>query len=425
MQTSSYPLNGIERFMLQHESEAINYSSHLVFEFNGRADRHKLLRTTQAWIECIPHVRSRIHVGLWRSQRYVHADPWFSASDIFEFGDRICGDKIDRFCQRGFDLLRQPAVRFLHLGHGDRSVLVFSCHHSLFDGWGQAYAFEEWSRIYNGDSGDNGHNRSPHTPRYSSAEGFRFREIIGRLGVITSISLLLQNLSLRPPRASVQIASLGDSSSLHRARHVKAVSFRVPPDSELRQRFYERSLSVLDRALTTLGDPDRPVVAYCPVGLRVPLRIRRTLQNAVVSHVLFVKRASFRDGSLARRITDRLRADPVIANKKFLFGTLPLCAFGVERVLRRQFARMDENSRPATSTALLVHAPIPKRMVTPQGWEDLYISGRGALLRSPAVGLVFSGKAGRETMTLEYVEGLVNPGTVAVLLDELQACLQS
>lgn len=401
--------------MLQHESEVINYNSHLVFEFNAGADRQKLLRTTQAWIECTPHVRSRIHVGLWRSQRYVHAEPWFSASDIFEFGDRICGDKIDSFCQQGFDLLRQPAVRFLHLGHDDRSVLVFSCHHSLFDGWGQAYAFEEWSRIYNG---------LPPTPWYSSSEGFRYREIMGRLGTIDSISLLLRNLSLRPSRAPVQIASLGDSSSSHRARRVKAVSFRVPPDSELRHRFYERSLSVLDRALRTLGDPDRPVIAYCPVGLRVPLRIRRTLQNAVVSHVLFVKRASFRDGSLASRIADRLRADPVIANKKFLFGTLPLCAFGIERVLRRQFARMDENSRPATSTALLVHAPIPKRMVTPHGWEDLYISGRGALLRSPAVGLVFSGKAGRETMTLEYVEGLVNPRTVAVLVDELQACLQ-
>jgi hypothetical protein len=419
MSSAVYPLNGIERFMLQHESEVINYNSHLVFEFNARVDRHKLLRTTQAWIECTPHVRSRIHAGLWRSQRRVHADPWFSASDIFEFGDRICSDTIDSFCQQGFDLLRQPAVRFLHLGHDDRSVLVFSCHHSLFDGWGQAYAFEEWSRLYN----DNSHNGSPHTPKYSSSEGFRSREIIGRLGVVNSMSLLLRNLSLRPPRAPVQIASLVDSSSSHRSRRVKAVTFRVPPGSELRQRFYERSLSVLDRALTTLGDPDRPLIAYCPAGLRVPLRIRRALQNAVVSHVLFVKRASFRDGSLAGRIADRLRADPVIANKKFLFGTLPLCAFGIERVLRRQFARMDENSRPATSTALLVHAPIPRRMVTPHGWEDLYISGRGALLRSPAVGLVFSGKAGRETVTLEYVEGLVNPRTVAVLLDELQACL--
>lgn len=406
-----YPLNGLERFMFLHESEHVRYNSHFVFEFGGTLDKQKILETTNKWTKALPQLRSVIQKGFWQSERYAYSESWFSAKDLVSFEEGISQNRVDEFCNKPFSLHDAAAVRFLVLSQGTSHLVIFSCHHSLFDGAAQAYAFEEWSRLYNGEEV---------LPKWTKMETFRYRSLRKHMGLWNSTKLLLKNLSMKPPRMQMSVASLATTSEL-KHRGVCSLTIKLPKHVSLREDFYEKALISLDEALKKSGDKTNPIIAYMPTGLRWTLKVKASLQNILVSHTLFLNRKYFSDGSLKERIIKKLKSDPLIANTKFLFGVLPLCSFGQEKGLKKQFALLDRNDKPTTSTALLVSAPIPKGYVTPRDWKGLYISARGTLLRSPSVGLIFTGKLGFETLTIEYIPGLVTQRSLENLVTALKA----
>ncbi|MBK7891554.1 MAG: 1-acyl-sn-glycerol-3-phosphate acyltransferase [Bdellovibrionales bacterium] len=142
-----YRLNGIEKFVLYNESAAVSYNSQFVFEFTGRLDREHIYAITRRWVTEIPYLRTAHTRGWWAPKRFSYRDAWFEPSDIVHFEVGLDQKKMDEFCGRRLNLAFEPGVRFLVQSDGERHRLIFSCHHSLFDGAAQAYVFEAWSRL--------------------------------------------------------------------------------------------------------------------------------------------------------------------------------------------------------------------------------------------------------------------------------------
>lgn len=401
--------------MFLHESEIVRYNSHFIYDFKGDLNKEKIMQTTTKWLMALPQVRSAVFKGLWQSQRYCYDLPWFEAEDIVQFSDRLDAQLVDDFCNRPFRLNMEPAVRFLVLSDGTFHKMIFSCHHSLFDGVAHAYAFEEWSRLYNNQAPDK---------KWAQVETFRFRSIIKKVGLWNSLAIFVKNFSFKPPRIQMNVASLVNGRTDVNARFVRSRTLQLFQSVSLRDDFYELALKVLDATLREKGDMQNPVIAYMPAGLRWTLKVKASLQNILVSHTLFLNRKAFVDNSLKERISKKLKSDPLHANSKFLFGVLPLCSYGNEQILRRQFASLDSNKATLTSSLLLVSAAIPNGYVTPRDWQNLFIAARGTLVRSPGLGLIFTGKKGYETITVEYLEGLVAEADVELLIQNLLTALQ-
>lgn len=410
-----YALNGIERFMLLHESSALHYNSHFVFEFNGQLDKQKFLDVTNKWIQNLPQVRSVIESGYWQSQRYVYKKAWFDASEITTFSDLGSDAQADDFCHQPFALAFQPSVRFLVQSIGEKNRVVFSCHHSLFDGAAQAFAFEEWSRIYNGEN---------ERPKYQNCEQFQFRSAIKHFGLRKSFKLVIDNLRFSPPRIQMRLGHLNSKADTG-SRKVIAKTIKLNTKKSIRDDFYSVAARAFDRALTDAGKKDEPLLFYLPTGLRFLLKVKASLQNIVVSHTLFLKRDKVNSVDLKTIIKAKISQNPLNANAKFIFGVLPLCAFGIEKRMQKLFKKLDSVQSVPSCSGLLVNAAIPRGFTTPKGWNDLYISARGTLLKAPSVGLIFTGKPGFETITVQYIEGLVDENDITSLIRSINTQIQA
>ncbi len=405
-----YRLNGLERFMLANEHERVAYNSQFVFEFTHPVSREKLLETTERWISVFPPVRSVIERRLFWDQRFVYRRAWFSSREIFHFEDRISQEAIDRFCGRHFDLAFEPAVRFLLQQEGDRARLIFNCHHSLFDGAGQAYAFEIWSKIYNGSD----------VQGEVDVKAFRYRFVRHQMGWKKSLALLWRNFSLKPPRKMPKLGTLNDFPDQGEDRLVSSVTLDVSgePYQDLRSQFLVKAAEVVDRVLAEKGNREDPFIIYAPAGLRWVMKAHSTFQNAVVSQTLFFGRNLPRD-EIKRRVEQKSKGDIFLENARFLFGTLPLSYLTPSRKLEKKLRPFDQAESPITCTMLAVHAPIPRAFPVPKDWRDLRISARGTLMRSPCIGLILTGQRGRETLTIEYLPSLVSKATVELVMRRL------
>jgi 1-acyl-sn-glycerol-3-phosphate acyltransferase len=412
-QRKPYPLNAIERFMYYNESPVVAYNSHLVIEFKGVLDRFTVLAVTQKWIETLPYLRTvlqRRFLGF-GIQRYVYDRAWFTAKDIVTFQNSVDSHEVDRFCQRRFHLMFEPGVRLLFQFDQEkgRGRMIFSCHHSLFDGAGQAFAIEAWSRIFNGRD-------VPEELR--SIKPFRFRSLLKKVGYRKSAVLLLRNLRPAPPRSITGAATLnGVSDEGH--RNVVARTISVPDIARLDP--VAIVIEALDETLRKNGDSEKPIFIYFPTGLRWALKIRDSLQNAVVTHQVFVKRESLLKPGWIERVHKKLSADPIASNEKFIFGALALTAVLPETILRKRFEALDRPGSPESATLLFVRAPIPKSLPLPDNWKDIKISARGTLLRSPSVGVVLTGQKGNQTLTIEWIQGLVPTEIIDAFQGQIEA----
>lgn len=403
-----YALNGVERFMLAHESRELHYNSQFVFEFDGMPLTEKILETTEKWIELLPHSRSVVDTGFYQSQRYVYSTAWFTARDLFQFAGSMKTSIMDDFCYRSFSLSTEAPVRFLLQTDGQKSRMVFSAHHTLFDGAGHAFAFELWARIYKGQE-----------QKPEELLPFRYRSVTKKLGWKKSLELFWENFQIRPPRnkaivldSFIEKADTGD-------RKVTSKTFHLDSShATLKENFVPLVAQAMDQTLSAIGRGQNPMLLYAPAGLRWVMKAHSTFQNAVVSQILFLKR-NMPLQDLTKKITEKMKADIIMANAKFIFGTLPVGQMVSSRKLEEQCLRFQYPEAPVSCTALVVSAVFPKSFPVPPDWTNLRIAGRGTMLRSPALGVIMTGIRGKETVTIEYIPSLINESTIDLLAKNL------
>nr|BFD69066.1 hypothetical protein HAGR004_40880 [Bdellovibrio sp. HAGR004] len=404
-----YALNGVERFMLYNVSEKVPYNSQFIFDFEGTLNKEKILQVTQTWLTETPVLRSVIEESFYRPQRYIYKKVWFKAENIVEFSDSLDDQQRDQFCYRPFHLAFEPAVRFLVQSDGRKHRMIFSCHHSLMDGAGQAFAFEIWAKLYKG---------LEYPQAFKNVQSFYYRDLRKTLGLKKFCQLLFTNLRPSPRRSVKGVACLNTLPDIG-DRRVSSVTAFLDMKNSRRIDYTGVVIEAFDSTLKAIGDSEKPLFVIIPVGLRWTLRVRDSLQNILVSSVLFLKREKLKDPSWQQDVHKKLAQDPIELNQKFLFGVLPLCSLSPAGRLRKRFSQMDSVKSSQSSSLLFVQAPIPQTYSLPHDWENVFISARGTLLKSPGVGVIVTGKKSHQTVTVEYIPSLVDENHARKLLAEI------
>jgi hypothetical protein len=95
---------------------------------------------------------------------------------------------------------------------------------------------------------------------------------------------------------------------------------------------------------------------------------------------------------------------------------------GVNR-LRKKIRAIDETSGAVTTSFLFSHGRLTSHIELPDQQRPVRIFGRGALFRSPGIGVILTGEKRRQTLVVEYLAEAFETSTIAkfseTLLEEL------
>lgn len=415
--SSSIPLNSLEKFMLAHESEHIAYNSQIVVEFKGDIQL-ELMRTAidKAILE-IPLLRSYIKETHFSFKRFYSTSADFNSHQVVELRDEVLDqDSIDQFCQKKFDLSKSPAFRFL-IGktQDQKNILLFNVHHTLCDAAGQFNLMEEIFRVMNG---------MEIRQEAKKDKVFRYRSLWRYMGIKWFLGHVYDQLRPLKKQRQYQMGSLIDHPQ-RSSRFVTSQTFQLSADQQEKMRTACRKTNIsmteyltyncfkaLDSSLKSRGDFETPIMVYIPKTLRPLLKIRYSLQNILTTVWIVGKRQEIHDPKFMEKVKYIINSHKMDKAAKFIFGTLATCAFLKPGTLKNIFRKFDQN--PASSSSLLISAGrVPRSFVFPTGWTDINIWARGTMLKSPGVGVIFTGVAGAETLTIEYLKDLVEKETIS------------
>ncbi len=420
--TSPYHLNSLEKFMLAHENEYVSYNSHIILEFEGFFNKKLLEESVVKLAKELPILRTNVIERPWGFFRHCHHQMNFEIKDVINYTEALDQDGLDVFCNKKFDLKNKPPFRFLIYSSENKHKMIFSIHHSIADGAGQFYLFEEFSRIWNGKEVNS----------YAKViNPFRFRSLYKVKGVKWFLKNLFKNIRPMSKQRRYTMASLVTNPSLS-SRFVTSRTLKISDrlrekiksnSSTMRTTFTEYltfvSVNALDQTLNKMGDKKNPIMVYMPKNLRGNVKIRKSFQNILSTVWIVGKRSKLKNIEFLEKIKRSIKGHNLDTAAKFIFGSLWTSSVLPPKKLRTFFKNLDQRTSDTTCSLLVSSGRIPKSFELPEGMNDLTISARGTMLKSPGVGIIYAGTAGNETLTIEYLKDLVTEETINSFEKEL------
>ncbi len=414
--------------MLAHESEYVSYNSQLMVEFRGETRLNDLRRAVDQAIREIPLLRSHIEETLFAFKRFYKKESDLTSHDVVEIREEILDqDSIDEFCQKKFNLSISPAFRFL-LGKTKegKNILIFNVHHTLCDAAGQFHLLEEVFRAMNGMSIREG---------AKTDEVFRYRDLWKHMGWKWFLGHIKNELRPLSKQRNYQMATLIDYPN-RPERFVTSTTVSLSDEEQLKIREsckrYEISITeyltyccfkALDTTLKKKGDEKTPIMVYLPKTLRPLLKIRYSLQNILTTVWIVGKRDEIHDLKFLGKVKHIINSHKMDKAAKFIFGTLAASSVLQPSKLKSIYQKFDRNPKSISSSLLISAGRVPRSYTFPEGWTDLSVWARGTMLKSPGAGVIFTGVAGSETLTIEYLKDLTEKATIDEfkknLMDEL------
>jgi len=414
--------------MLAHESEYVSYNSQLVVEFNGDVRLNDLRGAIDKAIKEIPLLRSKIDETILSWNRYYDDKADLTSLDVVELRDEILSqDAIDEFSQKKFNLQLSPAFRFL-LGKTEtgKNILIFNVHHTLCDAAGQFHLMEEVFRAMNGMEIREG---------AKTDKVFRYRDLYKYMGwkwVFEQLKIHLRPIS---KQRQYMMATLIDHHEKPQ-RFVTSTTLHLQSEQQdiIRESCKKFDISIteyltyccfkaLDSSLKARGDMKTPIMVYLPKTLRPLLKIRYSLQNILSTVWIVGKRDEINDLKFLGKVKNIINSHRMDKAAKFIYGSLWVNSFFKPKSLKKVYRDFDQNSKSITSSLLISAGRVPRSYTFPEGWTDISVWARGTMLKSPGVGVIFTGVAGAETLTIEYLKDLTDKTTIDQfkqnLLDEL------
>ncbi len=414
--------------MLAHESEYVSYNSQIVVEFNGNVRLNDLRGAIDKAIKEIPLLRSKIDETILSWNRYYDNKADLTSLDVVELRDEILSqDAIDEFSQKKFNLQLSPAFRFL-LGKTEtgKNILIFNVHHTLCDAAGQFHLMEEVFRAMNGMEIREG---------AKTDKVFRYRDLYKYMGwkwVFEQLKIHLRPIS---KQRQYMMATLIDHHEKPQ-RFVTSTTLHLQSEQQdiIRESCKKFDISIteyltyccfkaLDSSLKARGDMKTPIMVYLPKTLRPLLKIRYSLQNILSTVWIVGKRDEINDLKFLGKVKNIINSHKMDKAAKFIYGSLWVNSFFKPKSLKKVYRDFDQNSKSITSSLLISAGRVPRSYTFPEGWTDISVWARGTMLKSPGVGVIFTGVAGAETLTIEYLKDLTDKTTIDQfkqnLLDEL------
>lgn len=414
--------------MLAHESEYVSYNSQIMVEFNGDVRLIDMRAAIDKAIKEIPLLRSHIEETLFQFKRFYKTDSDFSAEEVLELRDSVLDqDSIDQFCQSKFDLSKSPAFKFLIaktiLG---KNILIFNVHHTLCDAAGQFHLLEEVFRVMNGMEIRDGAKTS---------KVFRYRDLWKHMGWKWFLGHIRSQLRPLSKQRQYKMATLIDHHDKpQRFVSSKTLQLTNIEQEQIRESCKKFDISIteyltyscfkaLDSSLKTRGDHKTPIMVYLPKTLRPLLKIRYSLQNILTTVWIVGKRDEIHDVKFLGKVKHIINSHKMDKAAKFIFGTLWASSVLSPKTMRSIYQKFDRDQDSITSSLLISAGRVPRSYTFPSGWSDVSVWARGTMLKSPGVGVIFTGVAGAETLTIEYLKDLTDKETIEQfqrnLMDEL------
>ena len=413
----SIPLNSLEKFMLAHESEHVAYNSQIVVEFNGQLKLQNLRFAIDKAIEEIPLMRSHIEETFFKFKRFYRNQADFQSEHVIEVSENILTQSmIDQFCQTKFDLSKAPAFKFLIGKTTDfKNILIFNVHHTLCDAVGHFHLLEEIFRAMNGMAiRDNA----------KSTDVFRYRSLWKYMGWKWFFANLYAHLRPSGKQRQYKMATLIDHHDKpERFVTSTTVYFSQEQQETLRNACKKLNISIneyltfcsfkaLDLSLKDRGDFKTPIMTYLPKTLRPLLKIRYSLNNILSTVWIVGKRDEIHNPQFLEKIKHTINSHKMNKAAKFIFGTLSLSILLRPKKLKSLFQNFDQDTQSITSSLLISTGKVPRSFIFPEGWSEINVWARGTMLKSPGVGVIFTGVAGAETLTIEYLKDLTDKSTI-------------
>jgi NRPS condensation-like uncharacterized protein len=422
------PLNALEKFMLAHESEHLSYNSQICVEFDGEFDLQVLKSAIDSAIKNIPLLRSKIKITPLAFKRYYQTPASFTVEDVLKIYEyTLDQNTLDEFCNKKFNLKNGPAFRFLiSKTRSGKNILVFNVHHSLCDAAGQFHLLEEIFRIIEG---------MPIRAGALSDKVFRYRDLWKYMGRKWMLHHFFDNFKPLNKQRQYKMASLIDHPE-RTERYVTShtISLTLEEQKFIRDvcRKYEISITeyltyccfrAMDSSLQRRGDSKTPIMVYLPKTLRPLLKIRYSFQNILSTVLIVGKRDEIFTEKFLGKVKHSITSHKMDKAAKFIFGSLWYCSFMRPKALQKYFKDLDSSSAAITSSMLLSAGLVPLSFTFPSRWTNISVWARGTMLKSPGIGVIFTGVRGAETITFEYLQHLTEEQTIlsykADLLSEL------
>lgn len=403
--------------MLAHESEYVSYNSQLMVEFNGDVRLDDLRKSIDQAIREIPLLRSKIEETVFRFNRYYTENADLTSFDVVELREEVLTqDAIDEFSQKKFNLHLSPAFRFL-IGktENQKNILIFNVHHTLCDAAGQFHLMEEVFRAMNGMDIREGAK----TDRV-----FRYRDLYKYMGwkwVFEQLKIHLRPISKQ--RQYMMATLIDHHEKPQRFVTSTTVHLLAEQQEKIRESCKKHDISIteyltyccfkaLDSSLKERGDHKTPIMVYLPKTLRPLLKIRYSLQNILSTVWIVGKRDELHDIKFLGKVKHIINSHKMDKAAKFIFGSLWINSVFRPKSLKKVYRDFDQNPKSITSSLLISAGRVPRSYTFPEGWSDISVWARGTMLKSPGVGVIFTGVAGAETLTIEYLKDLTEKETI-------------
>jgi NRPS condensation-like uncharacterized protein len=419
---TNFPLNGLDKFILAHETSHIHYNSQFLIELSGNFDSQKFELTVDSLIEQIPALRSKIKTKPWGFKRTIYKKSWFKAKEIIYTKENLTDSDIDDFCYKSFDLKNDPPIRFLISKNSTSTLIVFSVHHSLCDGAGQALILEELLRVWSG---------KPVSYYSTKTKTVHWRDFSKKMGMLWVLKQLYINFKSGKATRVYNMASLVDNQNAKGRR----VTARVTSLAGYKRETIEKNCQFLKMTLSEYlaycsflamntclktRNSQLPIMIYMPKNMRHEFKIRKSLQNIISTVLLVAKPKDVETPQLIEKIKKKIQSHNMDTAVPFIFRVMLADSLIPPYFLRKKYQRMDRDPDSQTCTLFISAGTLPRKMSFPTEWGNIKVSARGTMLKSPGLGLILTGIKGQETLTLEYIQSLFKVETIEMFEKSLQ-----
>jgi len=409
-------LNGLDKFILSHETNHTHYNSHFILNITGNIDLPRFEKTVYSLGEQIPLLRTTIQTLPWNYRRKMHSKSWFRKQNLIHYANNITQQQQDDFCNKAFDLKREAPLRFLISKENFGYQVIMSVHHSLCDGGGQALLLEEFLRVWNNE---------PVSKYAAKTDSIRFRDLLKEMGFLWKLKKIYEHKPSLKKQRHYKMASLVDyPESIERKITTRTYDLSKTKGTILRRNYEHLKCSVaeyvtfcsfqaLGKCLAEKGSQD-PIMVYVPKNMRPDFHLRKSLQNILATILLIAKPQDLRSDQFLSKIQKRMHDFDIESAAPFIFRVLLPDRFTPPKILKRRYQKMDQDPQNQTCTFFVSAGLLSKRTKFPAKWGNVQLSARGTLLKSPSMGFILTGFKGAETLTLEYVQSLYKTETIAL-----------
>lgn len=375
------------------EREDFAFNSHIIIEFSGSIDTQKLNENIHQLIKTDSMLQLKPDFSLGKFYKINLKD--LEKEDFIQI---IKTNDFDNFRNKSFlnDLL-SFRVGFCP----EAKKMIFSFHHSLFDGHAQFIFLERLFKTY---------HQTPLPPQ--SIYPFSFKRYFLSINFSFIFYFFRDFIRSKLKKKKIKnIAKLYDYEPTN--RHVDYKLMEIDKkiiDKKARSlglsgaAFFSLAVSkAIHLYLIEKGDKSSSIMQYIPKSLRFELKQTQNYQNVVGFIWMNIPRDVFfrNDSDKLFKEFYKKRSHPFEIKKVLLYWGIAVKLLSFQKL---KMLSLKKEKVIHDCTFLISSGRTPSEIPFPKEWDIQKLYAVGAMTRSPAIGLLTTSYADKDFLTLEYLK---------------------